>query len=130
MRTRLARLKAVLSDELIGSASGESWRPVVGHEDDYEVSSYGRIRNLETGRISYGAPTNRYLMFNFNGDRQYVHRVVLRTFVGPPPFPRAECNHRNFDRRDNRAANLEWCSHGENMRHAKNSPLRKRRRSA
>ena len=46
---------------------------------------------------------------------KYIHRLVLRTFVGPCP-PREECLHNNGDPGDNRIENLRWGTHKENGR--------------
>lgn len=56
-----------------------------------------------------------------------VHRLVLITFEGGPPFVGAECRHKNGNKRDNRYENLEWGTHAENMadmaRHIKEGVL-------
>lgn len=45
-----------------------------------------------------------------------IHGIVLTAFVGIRPDGH-EANHKNGDRADNRLANLEWLSHGDNVRH-------------
>lgn len=44
-----------------------------------------------------------------------VHRVVCEAFHGPRPFPKAEVRHLNGIKTDNRASNLKWGTHAENM---------------
>lgn len=106
----------------------EQWKPVVGYEGIYEVSSEGRVRSLVTrgrwaaGRILRSTPhPNGYRMVGLwkNGQREVVlvHRVVAFAFLGAPP-PEHEVNHHNGDKTDNRARNLEWVTKGENRRHA------------
>src|SRR5690606_20843671 len=46
-----------------------------------------------------------------------IHVLVAQHFLGPRP-PGFEVNHKNGIKEDNRAANLAWVSHRENMRHA------------
>ncbi len=74
----------------------ESWRPVVGFENLYAVSNFGRIRTFQYRR-RYGrgrfrmmklVPHNRgYWMVTFQVCRQrfgrLAHRLVYESFVGP-----------------------------------------------
>lgn len=46
-----------------------------------------------------------------------IHRAVATTFI-PNPNNYPCVNHINLIRDDNRADNLEWCTHKQNMRHA------------
>lgn len=47
--------------------------------------------------------------------KRFVHRLVIETFVGPPPFEGAQCRHLNDVKADNRVENLAWGSGAENM---------------
>jgi hypothetical protein len=46
-----------------------------------------------------------------------VHQLVARAFV-PNPHQRGEINHKNGDKADNSAGNLEWATRSENILHA------------
>jgi hypothetical protein len=56
-----------------------------------------------------------------------VQRLVLLAFVGPPPTDLHEANHKNGRKDDNRVENLEWVTRLENMRHAWDTGLMKKR---
>lgn len=45
-----------------------------------------------------------------------VHRLVALVFLDSIP-DKAEVNHRDFDRKNNRVENLEWVTHAENIAH-------------
>ena len=109
----------------------ELWRPVVGWEDRYEVSSCGRVRSIRCSSSLGGtylrikpkikAPTVRRdgrvqvnLVRDNVNSRHYVHHLVLNAFVEPRP-PGMECGHLNGNPTDNRLTNLRWMSHHANM---------------
>lgn len=111
------------------------WRPVVGFEGLYEVSSDGQVRGLDRfrlGRWGNQVPVpgvlkksriNRYGYVEYRlgaGSAKKVvktaHTLVLEAFVGPRPEG-MQCNHKNTDRADNRVENLEWVTASENCLH-------------
>ena len=107
----------------------EFWRPVVGYEGLYEVSSLGRIRGLKKtnnrlpGRILKPALNSRgYQQISFFKEgklKTYIlHRVVACAFLGEQPTPIHQVNHKNSLRDDNCVENLEWVTPSENMLHA------------
>ena len=106
----------------------EEWRPITGWEGRYEVSSEGRIHSLRNRLILRGWSAGAgYLQVTLARpgirSKRYVHDLVIRTFLGNPPDPSWEVNHRNGDKRDNRLANLEWLTHQRNLQHAARTGL-------
>jgi hypothetical protein len=59
----------------------------------------------------------QYSTVALDGKTQYVHRLVLLTFGGPPTSGQ-EVNHKDGDKRNNAIDNLEWVTRSENMQHA------------
>lgn len=120
----------------------EEWRPVVGHEGSYEVSSAGRVRSLPRtievasegsghrrnlrGRMLKPSWDGRYMILGLSctgvHETARVHRLVALAFLGEPK-PGQNVNHKNGQRDDNRVSNLEWTYPKQNTRHALDSGL-------
>lgn len=122
----------------------EKWLPVVGWESIYEVSDYGRVRRVASGRGAIAGKLlkpikhiNGYQVahFRFNGRNSIMllHRVVCAAFLGKLPDGK-EVNHKNGDRGDNRLVNLEYVTRSENLKHKfrvlKSPPIRNKGESA
>jgi hypothetical protein len=65
-----------------------------------------------------------------NSKLMAVHRVVAYTWIGNPPEDKQEINHKDGDKLNNHASNLEWCSRVENIRHGFDSGLFDKKREA
>jgi hypothetical protein len=59
-----------------------------------------------------------------------VHRVVAYTWIGNPPEDKQEINHKDGDKLNNHASNLEWCSRSQNVKHGFDSGLFNSKREA
>ena len=116
----------------IRSIQSEEWRPVVDWEGYYSVSNLGRIRResrdkyldrRHSGRIlsTRFHPKRRYcaihLFTNGKSIDRYLHVLVAEAFLGPAPVGK-EVNHKDGDRHNNTAANLEYLTRKENIHHA------------
>ena len=94
----------------------EEWKPVVGYEGRYEISSAGRVYSHVSGKMlkPWCSPKARRVqlqvfLFTADGARKprLVHRLVLEAFVGPCPEGMQAC-HFNDVPDDNRLLNLRW----------------------
>lgn len=59
-----------------------------------------------------------YVTAKVNGQTLYVHRLVAMAWHADTYFAGAEVNHINGNPRDNRADNLEWVTHQQNILHS------------
>lgn len=109
----------------------EVWKPVIGYEGRYEISDHGSLRRVyrakqakpplsclsptigkigyKTAYLSHGKVKGRV--------RVYIHRLVAAAFIGPCPKIMV-VNHKDADKLNNHASNLEYMPQGENARHA------------
>ncbi len=109
------------------TAAAEEWRPVVGYEGWYEVSSLGRVRRIapapgtRAGWIQKaylhhtGYPT---VTLSKDGILHHftVHRLVALAFLGSPN-PGYEVNHKDGNKTHCAVSNLEYVTRQENVRH-------------
>lgn len=98
----------------------EIWKPVVGFEEFYQVSNYGRIKN--TRKVMKTYQNNKgYVMIDFTVNKvktkKLVHRVVMEAFKeNYQNLP--EVNHKDENKTNNHIHNLEWCTRSENKQHS------------
>ena len=111
----------------------EEWRPVVGYEGLYEVSNFGNVRSIDRYvltkgggiRICYGTLIQQrldkdgYPSITLHKDGKQngvnVHRLVALAFITIPeylkhiPSNKLQVNHKDENKENNCAKNLEWC---------------------
>lgn len=99
-------------DELI-----EDWKEVNG----YTVSNYGVILGKKGKPLKFSKNKYGYVICDIDLGEPYgkvksVHRAVAKLFVENPNNYN-EVNHIDANKENNRADNLEWVTHQENMTH-------------
>lgn len=124
-----------------------AWKPVKNYEGYYEVSDSGEVRSLDRiiadknlkhrflkGKVmkqstSYNKERDceEYYVVNLrkNGTMKVsqVHRLVAEAFIdNPDNLPTV--NHKDGDKYNNNATNLEWASYSDNNQHALDNGLR------
>ena len=112
----------------IESLSGEEWKSIKGYEDRYKVSNMGRVRSRTKILKTSGGSKYVHVILN-DGDVDHrktvsVHRLVAEAFVpNPCPGEFRYINHKDENKRNNRADNLEWCTAKYNLHYGKNAPI-------
>lgn len=105
----------------------EVWKTLVYQNavfsEKYEVSTFGRIRNNQTGTILRLRENRKgYLQVCLSNGRNKkrvvrVHKAVAETFLSKKR-EKDVVNHIDGNKQNNCVENLEWCSISENTLHA------------
>ena len=112
----------------------EIWKDVAEYEGFYKVSNKGKVHSVarkdSIGRKCGGRMlTPRYdkdgylrVTLHKNGKHKtrFIHRLVAGAFV-PNPNGYSEINHRDENKVNNYANNLEWCTREYNNNHGTRS---------
>lgn len=100
----------------------EMWKDIF--EGTHQVSNNGDIRRKNGEMRKLQKYSNGYNFIAYKEKHYSIHRLVAEAFI-PNPENKAEVNHINGNKNDNRVENLEWCTRSENLNHAVREGLKK-----
>ena len=91
--------------------------------DDYDITYDGNVINKHNGHILIGQPNSKgYLRVCIGKKFYFIHRLVAEKYV-PNPDNKEQVNHKDGNKLNNSANNLEWMTNQENRTHAVNNFL-------
>lgn len=114
------------------------YKDIKGYEGYYKISddgdviglerrvrnSNGALRTIKERKKSKTLDKDGYQCVKLSKEGRTkiykVHRLVAEAYVAGYS-PNKEVNHKNFIKTDNRASNLEWVSHKENIAYSKDA---------
>ena len=109
---------------------------MIDFEGRYQVSNHGRVRSILSNHGNYQekikavrqrSKTCTYLYVQLSvldqPHHEAVHRAVAKAFI-PNPDNKPMVNHKDGDKLNNNACNLEWATCSENHLHAFDTGLR------
>ncbi len=99
----------------------ETWKQVDGFDGKYSVSSFGRVRNNNSGLVLKQKMRSGYPAICFHVTRKTVktfsiHRLVAIAFLGDAL--NMQVNHKDGNKNNNNIKNLEWVTPKENSIHS------------
>ena len=105
----------------------EQWKEIAGYEGLYEVSDIGMVKSFKYGKeriLKPGKNNKGYLQVCLSKDGKHktltVHRIVAEAFI-PNPDNLDTVNHKDEDKTNNFASNLEWMSMKDNINYGTHS---------
>ena len=115
----------------------EIWKKIDGYENIYKISNKGNVKSIARfGTIGgiikpfYRNGYARVKLFKNGKEKIYsIHILVAKAFV-PNINNKPQINHKDGNKKNNCAYNLEWVSAKENVEHAYLNGLRKTKKVA
>lgn len=115
----------------------EVWKDIENYEGIYQVSNYGRVRSLSRTIICGGYPRKLkgrilndnidahgytyYFLYKDGISKRFKgHRLVAKAFI-ENPHNYNFINHKDENKRNNKATNLEWCNPTYNLNYGTRS---------
>ena len=93
---------------------------------DYDITAEGEVINKLTGKRLKGQLNGKgYLRVGIGKKLLFIHRLVAEKYI-PNPKGKPQVNHKDGDKTNNRASNLEWVTNKENREHAVKNNLYKK----
>ena len=109
----------------------EVWKPAHATNGVFSVSNFGRVKRSATNTLIVGSKHKGYMRVSctlYGKRRPYpVHRLVASEFLCTPPSLRHQVNHKDYDKNNNAAENLEWVLPAEHARHTVKTPHKKQK---
>lgn len=111
----------------------EVWKTINGYED-YQISNLGRVKSLCKNKpimLKAGRAKSGYFTVCLHKNKQplthNIHRLIAEHFI-PNPENKKYVNHIDGNKENSTLSNLEWVTHAENMQHAYDTGLMKKRK--
>ena len=103
----------------------EEWKDIKGYEGTYKISNFGRVKHIGkpsknkkdtfskfdfilSSKLSRGYRQVKLIDDSGNENTCYVHKLVAEAFISNPNNYK-HVNHKDENKENNSATNLEWC---------------------
>ena len=91
---------------------------------NYAITEQGEVYSAKTKKyLKHSTSNTGYLTVYVDGKNRLLHRLLAETFI-PNPDNLPCVNHKDGNKLNNELNNLEWCTYGDNERHAYRTGLK------
>lgn len=114
-RNEIKQFRPELDEEMIAR---EVW---VYYDEEYDVSQYGRVKHKFRNHyrlISGSLHEDGYIFVTLHGKQIPLHRIVAKLFHPETYDETLVVNHKDGNKQNNFADNLEWVTQSENAKHS------------
>lgn len=107
----------------------EVWKDIAGYEGLYQASNLGDIKSLFRYKITLTPSVRKgYYIVGLYKNKKHktfnVHRLIASAFIDNE-YNKSQINHKDGNKLNNNASNLEWCTPKENTIHSIKTGLKK-----
>ena len=119
-RDEINQYRPVIDEDMVAN---EIW---VHLDNDYDVSCYGRVKHKFKSHyrlISGSLHKDGYIFVTLHGKQYPLHRIVAYLFDNENYSKELVVNHKDGNKQNNFANNLEWVTQQENIKHSHSNDL-------
>ena len=119
-KNEVKQFRPIVEEDMVAK---EIW---VTYDNDYDISNYGRIKHKLKKHyrlISGSVHQDGYIFVNLHGQQYPLHRLVAKNFHNENYKEGLVVNHKDGNKQNNFADNLEWVSQSENINHSMENNL-------
>lgn len=99
----------------------EIWKDIKGYEGLYQISNFGNVKTLRNSSFLKGTGTEYKKVVLYKNKKAkifYIHRLVAEHYIKNPN--NYSCvNHKDENKMNNKANNIEWCTKQYNCNYGK-----------
>ncbi len=104
----------------LSNNENEEWKDIVGYENRYQISNLGQVKSLLTNKILTNVLARAYyrvLLKDVGGTytSYNIHRLVAKAFIENLDPNKKIVDHIDNNKFNNKATNLRWVTHKENI---------------
>lgn len=119
-KNEVKQFRPELDEEMIAKEIWVVW------DNDYHISQYGRVKHIFKNHyrlISGSLHEDGYVFVTLHGKQYPLHRLVAQLFHPESYNKMLFVNHKDGNKQNNFASNLEWVTQKENIEHSMKNKL-------